>query len=70
MRHTIDRRLRSLEARIVRQGSKWDLTHLSDEDLDFIEACGRAGNISALSPADTERLEQILLIAGRAEGST
>ena len=65
----IDRRLVALEARIVRHGSCYDFTTISDDDLMFIEACGRTGDILTLSAADASRLELILLRAGRMEGS-
>ncbi len=65
----IDRRLVALEARIVRHGPCYDFTTISGDDLMFVEACGRTGDILALSAADAARLELILLRARRTEGS-
>ena len=65
----IDRRLVALESRIVRHGPRYDFTSISADDLAFVETCGRAGDVLALSAADASRLELILLRAGRTEGS-
>lgn len=65
----LERRLMALEGRSVRQKARWDMSHLSHDDLLFIEACGRVNSTADLSAPDVERLERLLLRAGRTEGS-
>lgn len=65
----LHRRLMALEGRLVRQVLRWDMSQLSDDDLVFIETCGRANSAADFPTTDVERLERLLLQAGRAEGS-
>lgn len=65
----VQRRLATLEGRLVRSAPQWDLSHLSDDDLVFLEEHGRVESVAVLSHSDYAQLERIFLAAARREAT-